>query len=72
MVMLIARENVREGETRILGDDRARLGAFTLADPLEAALVDDNRVFHGVTAITPEDPGRPAWRDVLVATFRHE
>jgi hypothetical protein len=34
--------------------------------------VDDGRVFHGVTAIEPIDPDAPAYRDVLVATFRHE
>ena len=37
-----------------------------------AALVDDSRVFHGVTAIRPTDPSRPAFRDVLVVTFRRE
>jgi hypothetical protein len=50
-------------------DDRP-LGSFTLAAPLDAALVDDNRVKHGVTAVTPLDASRPAWRDVLVVTFR--
>ncbi len=72
MVLLVARENVAEGETTILGADRAPLGAFTLAEPLEAALVDDRRVFHGVTPVVPIDPTKPAFRDVLVATFRHE
>ena len=46
------------------------LGSFTLAPPFDAALVDDARVLHGVTPVTPHDPGRPAWRDVLVVTFR--
>jgi hypothetical protein len=39
---------------------------------MDAALVDDGRVFHGVTAIRPIDPSRPAFRDVLVVTFRRE
>ena len=38
--------------------------------PIAAALVDDHRVMHGVTAVVPEDPARPAFRDVLVVTFR--
>jgi hypothetical protein len=25
---------------------------------------------HGVTAVVPEDPARPSFRDVLVVTFR--
>ena len=33
-------------------------------------LVDDRRVAHGVTAVTPLDPALPAFRDVLVVTFR--
>ena len=72
MVLLVARENVREGETTILGSDRTTLGAFTLGNPLEAALVDDRRVFHGVTPVVPVDVAKPAFRDVLVVTFRHE
>ena len=72
MVLLVARENVREGETTILGSDRTTLGAFTLVEPLEAALVDDRRVFHGVTPVVPVDVAKPAFRDVLVVTFRHE
>jgi hypothetical protein len=35
-------------------------------------LVDDSRVYHGVTPVTPLDPARPAYRDVLVVTFRRE
>jgi hypothetical protein len=46
------------------------LGSFTLAAPLDAALVDDARCFHGVTPVEPQDPSHPAYRDVLVVTFR--
>jgi hypothetical protein len=27
-------------------------------------------VYHGVTAVVPLNPARPAYRDVLVVTFR--
>ena len=72
LVLLVARENVASGETTIAGNDRRALGSFTLTRPLDAAFVDDERVYHGVTGITPVDPSRPAWRDVLVVTFRHQ
>ena len=72
LVLLVSRENVAEGETRIAGPDKAPLGSFTLAEPMDAALVDDNRVFHGVTPVVPVDASRPAHRDVLVVTFRRE
>ncbi|HOZ04516.1 MAG TPA: 2OG-Fe dioxygenase family protein, partial [Arenimonas sp.] len=36
----------------------------------DAALVDDTRAYHGVTAVQPLDSSLPAYRDVLVVTFR--
>jgi hypothetical protein len=70
LVLLIRRENVRSGVTSIHDLTGRTLGSFTLAEPFAAALVDDHRVMHGVTAVEPEDPARPAFRDVLVVTFR--
>jgi hypothetical protein len=32
--------------------------------------VDDARCYHGVTPVEAENPARPAYRDVLVVTFR--
>jgi len=72
LVLLIRRENVASGETSIHDLQHHKLGSFTLTRPMEAALVDDSRVFHGVTPVEPIDPGAPAYRDVLVATFRRE
>jgi len=72
MVLLIRRENVASGETSIHDLRHRKLGSFTLTTPMEAALVDDSRVFHGVTAIEPILAHAPAYRDVLVATFRRE
>ncbi len=70
LVLLVRRENVRSGETSIHDLAGEKLGSFTLTDPLDSALVDDNRVFHGVTPVQPVNPSRPAFRDVLVVTFR--
>jgi len=70
LVLMVDRENIAEGETSIHGLDRRLLGSFTLREKLDAALVDDHRVFHGVTPVRPLDPARPAHRDVLVVTFR--
>ncbi|MGO4781129.1 2OG-Fe dioxygenase family protein, partial [Lysobacter sp. 2RAB21] len=72
LVLLIDRHNIVSGTTTIHDGDRRLLGSFTLTAPLDAALVDDARVFHGVTAVTPLDPEREAHRDVLVVTFRGE
>ena len=70
LVLLIDRHNIASGTTTIHAIDGTQLGSFTLTAPLDAALVDDNQVFHGVTAVTPLDPSLPAHRDVLVVTLR--
>jgi hypothetical protein len=70
LVLLVSRVNVESGETSIHDLQRRLLGSFTLSEPLDAALVDDSRVYHGVTAVRPVEPDRPAYRDVLVVTFR--
>lgn len=70
LVALVDRHNIREGTTTIHAADGIQLGAFTLTEALDIALVDDQRVWHGVTAVEPMDPDAPAWRDVLVLTFK--
>jgi hypothetical protein len=70
LVLLIDRTNIESGTTTIHALDGELLGSFTLTQPLDAALVDDARVFHGVTAVTPTDPSSAAHRDVLVVTFK--
>ncbi len=70
LVLLVNRRNIRSGTTTIHDLDKRTLGSFTLTDPLDSALVDDARCFHGVTPVEPENPAQPAYRDVLVVTFR--
>lgn len=70
LVLLVNRRNIARGTTAVHALDGRPLGRFTLTNPFDAALVDDRRVAHGVTAVEPIDSGKPAYRDVLVATFR--
>ena len=56
LVLLIDRENIESGTTTIHDRDGGLLGSFTLTHALDAALVDDARVFHGVTAVSAFDP----------------
>ena len=69
-VLLVDRVNIASGTTTMHAPDGRLLGSFTLAAPCDAALVDDFRVMHGVTPVHPVDPSRPAWRDVLVVTYK--
>jgi hypothetical protein len=51
--------------------EQRRLDSFTLVNPLDCAIVNDKRCMHGVTAVEQMDPEKPAYRDVLVVTFRN-
>jgi len=70
LVLLVSRVNIESGTTTLHDSDGTVLGSFTLRTPFDAAIVDDARVKHGVTAVRPIDPGRAAYRDVLVVTLR--
>ncbi|WP_051277972.1 2OG-Fe dioxygenase family protein [Solimonas flava] len=72
LVLMVRRHNIASGTTTIHAPDGRRLGAFTLTEALDAVLVDDHRVFHGVTPVQPLDAAQPAYRDVLVVTFRRQ
>lgn len=71
-VILVGRANVAGGVTAVADEAGRTLGSFTLEQPLDTVLLDDRRVWHGVTPVHPLDPARPAHRDVLVLTFRDQ
>jgi hypothetical protein len=67
-VFLVAREQVKGGETRVF-DARGSAGErFTLTQPWSVLLLDDERVIHETTPIQPTGPG--GHRDTLVLTWR--
>ncbi|TJY55558.1 hypothetical protein E4T66_20835 [Sinimarinibacterium sp. CAU 1509] len=72
LVLMVCRHNIASGTTRIHALDGRELGSFTLTRPFDTALVDDHEVYHGVTAVQPLDAALPAYRDVLVVTYRRE
>jgi hypothetical protein len=70
LVMMIKRTNIQRGETIMADAAQRPRGRFTLTEPMESVLLDDHHVFHGVTPVEAIDPEQPAYRDVLVVTFR--
>ena len=72
LVLMVRRENVADGVSTIADAERQPVQATTLTAPLDATLIDDRRMMHGVSPITAVGPARPAFRDVLVVTFRAE
>ena len=71
-VCLVGSSNIEGGVTTIHDADGRRLEMLTLRTPLEAVVLDDHRVRHGVTPVTVQHPDAPAHRDVLVLTYRAE
>jgi hypothetical protein len=69
-VLLVSRENIKGGETRVFDAQGPQGMRFTLAEPWSALLLDDERVIHESTPIQPIDPDGPAHRDTLVITLR--
>lgn len=72
MMLMAKRDNTVNGESTIYNLEKNPLEKFTLDQPLDMAIVNDERVFHGVSPIEQLDSGRPAVRDVLVITYRHK
>lgn len=67
--MMIRRNNVEGGVTRITDSRGTVLFDLMLQAPLDILLADDAKTMHSVSAIVPLDPEQPAWRDVLVIAF---
>jgi hypothetical protein len=70
LVMMVKRSNIASGTTNIFDLAERRLDSFTLTEPFDAAIVNDEYCLHGVTPVIQLDPAQPAYRDVLVVTFR--
>ena len=69
-IMLVARERVQGGETRLwTPDGSAQLASFQMTVPGEALFFDDRKLLHEVSPVfaSPEVSG--GHRDVLVVTF---
>lgn len=67
-VMLIRRENIKGGETRVFDADGPNGQRFTMLEPWTLLLLDDAAVIHESTPIQPL--GEHGHRDTLVLTWR--
>lgn len=67
-VLLVAREGIKGGETRVFEAEGTHGQRFTMTAPWTMLLLDDERVIHESTPIQPTADG--AHRDTLVLTYR--
>jgi hypothetical protein len=67
-VILVNRNNVRGGETRVFEAHGSAGVRFTMTEPWTALLLDDARVIHETTPI--QSDGANPVRDTLVVTYR--
>ncbi len=67
-ILLVARENISGGESRIFEFDGPNGQRFTLSEPWTLLLLNDETVIHESTPIQPSKAG--GHRDTLVLTFR--
>jgi hypothetical protein len=70
LVVMIKRVNIDSGATTIYDLDNRLVGEFTLRETFDMVLVNDRKLYHGVTPITQLDADAEAFRDVLVITFK--
>ncbi|WP_295956440.1 2OG-Fe dioxygenase family protein [Rhodoferax sp.] len=67
-VLLVGREGIKGGETRVFEAEGPHGQRFTMTAPWTMLLLDDARVVHESTPIQPTAEG--GHRDTLVLTFR--
>lgn len=71
VVLLVERQGVKGGETRVFDANGPQGVRFVMREPLTALLLDDARVIHETTPIFPEHAnGETGYRDTLVLTYR--
>ena len=73
VVLLVARQGVKGGESRVFDAHGPNGMRFLMQEPLTALLLDDARVIHETTPLLPahDHPGK-GFRDTLVLTYRAE
>lgn len=69
-MMMIDRQQISGGATFLYDRSGALRHQHTLTDAMESVFINDQRMFHGVSPITPAAANSYGYRDMLVITFR--
>jgi hypothetical protein len=65
----MCRQNIEGGESTIYDLKRRPLEQFTMREPMDSMILEDPRIMHGVTPVTPADGQTVGRRDVLGIDF---
>lgn len=69
-VFFIDRQFVRGGVSKVYDENKQVVATCQLTTPRALMVIDDQRVWHHVTPIYPQSNESPAYRDVVVLTFK--
>ena len=69
LIMLLARHNIKGGVNHIYDNDKCLQFGTVLEALGDCILLDDRKVWHGVSEIHALDKSKVGYRDVLVLTF---
>lgn len=72
LIMLLQRDNITGGVSHIYDEDKKLQFGAVLEELGDAVLLDDRKVWHGVSEVYALDEKKSGLRDVLVLTFHKE
>ena len=72
LIMVLNRHNITGGVNHIYDDAKRLVFGGILENEGDAVLVDDRKVWHGVSEVYPVDESQSGHRDVLVLTFHNK
>lgn len=69
LIMLLERNNIKGGVSHIYDEEKKLQFGAVLEEMGDSVMLDDRKVWHGVSEIYALDEEKPGYRDVLVLTF---
>jgi hypothetical protein len=66
---VVRRHNIAGGDSTLYDLDRKPIYQYTLREPLDAVILEDPRLMHGVTPVHSADGRHPGTRDLLGIDF---
>jgi hypothetical protein len=72
LIMVLKRHNITGGVNHIYDAAKRLVFGGILENTGDAILIDDRKVWHGVSEVYPDGDNSSCYRDVLVLTFHNE